>query len=124
MIIIYYKIKDIPIEERPRERLKSVGPNNLTDKELLSIIIKTGTKNKNASDIALDILKKYSLQDLQEITISELTKITGIGEVKALEIISSIELGKRIFLKQKNKLKKLTNPNDVWEDTRYLFTNK
>ena len=108
MIIIYYKIKDIPIEERPRERLKSVGPNNLTDKELLSIIIKTGTKNKNASDIALDILKKYSLQDLQEITISELTKITGIGEVKALEIISSIELGKRIFLKQKNKLKKLT----------------
>ena len=124
MIIIYYKIKDIPIEERPRERLKSVGPDNLTDKELLSIIIKTGTKNKNASDIALDILKKYSIQDLQEITISELTKITGIGEVKALEIISSIELGKRIFLKQKNKLKKLTNPKDIWEDTRYLFTNK
>ena len=74
MIEIYYKIKDIPIEERPRERLKMVGASNLTDKELLAIIIKTGTKNYNVNDIALEILKKYSLQELPEITISELKK--------------------------------------------------
>ncbi len=124
MIFIYYKIKDIPESERPRERLKAVGPSNLTDKELLAIIIKTGTKNYNVNDIALEILKKYSLQELPEITFNELLKINGVGEVKALELISAIELGKRIYLKQKDKLKKLTNPKDIWEDTRYLFTNK
>lgn len=124
MIDIYYKIKDMPIEERPRERLKMVGASNLTDKELLAIIIKTGTKNYNVNDIALEILKKYSLQELPEITISELKKINGIGEVKSLELMSVIELGKRIYLKQKTKLKKLTNAKQIWHDTRYLFVNK
>ncbi len=124
MIIIYYKIKDIPETERPRERLKTVGPSNLTDKELLSIILKTGTKDYNATDIAIEILKKYTLQELPEATIPELIKIKGVGEVKALELISTIELGKRIYLKQKTVLKKLTNPEAIWEATRYLFINK
>lgn len=124
MIFIYYKIKDIPEEERPRERLKMVGASNLTDKELLAIILKTGTKNYNVNDIALEILKKYSLQDLVEITISELMKIKGVGEVKALELVSAIELGKRIYIKQKSNLKKLTNPKDIWEYTKYLFFNQ
>lgn len=124
MIIIYYKIKDIPEAERPRERLKTVGASNLTDKELLSIILKTGTKDYNVTDIAIEILKKYSLQELTEVTIPELVKIKGVGEVKALELISTIELGKRIYLKQKTVLKKLTNPEAIWEATRYLFINK
>lgn len=124
MIFIYYKIKDIPESERPRERLKEAGPNNLTDKELLAIILKTGTRNYNVNDIALEILKKYSLQELPETTVTELMKIKGIGEVKALEIISVVELGKRIYIKQKSGLKKLTNPKAIWEDTKYLFINQ
>lgn len=124
MIIIYYKIKDIPESERPRERLKEVGPSNLTDKELLAIILKTGTKNSNVTDVAIEILKKYTLQELPEVALPELIKIKGVGEVKALELISTIELGKRIYLKQKTTLKKLTNPKAVWEETRYLFINK
>lgn len=124
MIFIYYKIKDIPEFERPRERLKNVGPSNLTDKELLAIILKTGTKESNVTDIAIEILKKYTLQELPEATIPELIKIKGVGEVKALELISTIELGKRIYLKRKIALKKLTNPKAIWEETRYLFINK
>ena len=50
-------------------------------------------------------------------------KIKGIGEVKAMEILSSIELGKRIFLKKEEKLIKLDNPKDIYEDSKYLFYN-
>lgn len=124
MIFIYYKIKDIPESERPRERLKNVGPSNLSDKELLAIILKTGTKNLNVNDIALEILKKYSLQELPEATLDNLKQIKGVGEVKALELISTIELGKRIYTKPKQKLKKLTNPQAIWEDSKYLFVNQ
>ena len=69
-----YKIKELPITERPRERLKQVGVTNLTDKELLAIILKTGTKKKNVSELALDILTNYSLQQLKEITQYDLSK--------------------------------------------------
>lgn len=90
----------------------------------MAIILKTGTKDKNVTDIAIEILKKYSLENLKEVTIQQLISIKGIGEVKAIELLSAIELGKRIFLKQKLPLKKLTNPKEIWEDTKYLFNNQ
>ena len=90
--------KHLPEEERPRERLKLVGPKNLSDKELLSIILKTGTKEKNVQDLSIELLKKYKLEELKNIEINDLKSIKGIGEVKAIELIASIELGKRIFL--------------------------
>ena len=117
------KIKDIPLTERPRERLKEVGGANLTNKELLSIIIKTGTKNKNVSDLALELLKEYDLLDFKDLSLEDLTKINGIGEIKALEILATIEFVKRIFLKESKKLKKLENPKAIWESSKYLFDN-
>ena len=119
-----YKIKEIPINERPRERLKEVGVENLSDKELISIILKTGTKEKNVSDLALDILNKYSLSDLKNISVNNLIKIKGIGEVKAIELIASIELGKRIFLKEKTNKIDLTSPEEIYKFTKYLFHDK
>lgn len=116
-----YRIKDIPIDERPRERLKKVGVNNLSDKEILSIILKTGTKEKNVNDLSLEILSKYNLVDFKELDINELTKIKGIGEVKAIELLAAIELGKRIFLRDSKKLEKLSNPKEIWESSKYLF---
>ena len=90
MIIIYYKIKDIPSYERPREKLKKYGVTNLTNKDLLAIILKTGTKNINVSDLALNILRMHKLSDFKDLTISELKKIKGIGDVKAIEILAAI----------------------------------
>lgn len=116
-----YKIKDLPVEERPRERLKEVGVSNLTDKEIISIILKTGTKNKNVNDLSLELLSKYSLLDFKELSLNDLMKVKGIGEVKALELITSIELGKRIFLRETNKLKKLDSSTKIYEDSKYLF---
>ena len=122
-MIIIYKIKDIPISERPREKLKNIGVNNLSDSEILAIILKTGTISKSVNDLAIDILNKYNLNDLKDISINELNKIKGIGEVKAIELVASIELGKRIFLNKNNKLKKLVNAKDIWEDSKYLFND-
>lgn len=116
-----YKMKEIPTSERPRERLKEVGVNNLTDKELLSILIKTGIKNKNVNEVSLELLKKYSFHELSNISIQDLIAIKGIGEVKAIELLAAIELGKRIYLKEPKHLTKLENPEDIWKDSKYIF---
>lgn len=117
-----YKMKDLPINERPRERLREVGISNLSDRELLAIILKTGTKDRNVNLIALDILNKYKLRDFKNLSVEDLITIKGIGEVKAIELISSIELGKRIFLKEEYKLEKLDNPKAIWASAKYLYS--
>ena len=104
-----YKIKEIPLTERPRERLKHYGSESLSDSELLSIILKTGTKDKNVLELAFDVLKKYPLSEITNATLPSLIKINGIGEVKALEILTILELGKRIYKKEKKHLKSLSN---------------
>lgn len=124
MIKIHYTIKDFPLEERPREKVKQYGINNVTNKELLSIILKTGTKNINVEDLALSILRKYKLHELKDVTINELTKIKGIGEVKAIELLAAIELGKRINYKTEEKKKKLNNPEVIFQEMHYLFIDK
>ncbi len=116
-----FKIKDIPKTERPRERLKEVGALNLTDKELLSIILKTGIKEKNVNDLSIEILNKYKIEDFKYLCINDLTNIKGVGEVKAIELLAAVELGKRIFLKENKKLEKLDSPEKIWESSRYLF---
>lgn len=119
-----YKIKEIPSNERPRERLKELGAENLSDKELLAIILKTGSKNKNATDLAIEILKSYKIIELKQASVNSLMKIKGIGEVKAIEILATVELGKRIYKSQQNKLKKITTPEEIWKSIKDLFTDK
>ncbi len=119
-----YKIKDLPLLERPRERLKEVGVNNLSDKELLSIVLKTGTKNKNVTDLALDILTNYDLIAMKDLTINNLTAIKGIGEVKATELLAAIELGKRIYTAKKDYLVTYQTPQEIWLTFKSLFYNQ
>ena len=118
---MYYKMKEIPIEERPRERLKEIGIRNLSDKEIIAILLKNGTKNQNVNDLSLEILKRYNLLDLRNISMKELTNIKGIGEVKAMQLLAGIELGKRVYLRETKKLKKLNNAKAIWESSKYLF---
>lgn len=117
-------IKECPLDERPRELLKQNGKEYISNSDLLSIILKTGTKNRSVKEISLELLNKYKIDYLKEISLEELKKIDGIGEVKAIEILASIELGKRIFLKTNKELKKLKSPKDIYEDSKYLFNNK
>lgn len=119
-----YMIKDIPIEERPRERMKSSGKSSLSNKELLAIILKTGTKEKSVNELAIDLLNKYKLEELEEISLNKLLEIKGIGEVKAIELLASIELGRRMFLNKDIKYKRLDTPEKIFNHTKYLFYNK
>lgn len=96
------KMKELPISERPYEKLKTYGAEKLTNSELLAILIKNGTKDYTAIDLANNILKlndnkeKEDLSFLQDVSISELMNIKGIGEVKAIQILAVCELVKRI----------------------------
>lgn len=115
-------IKDIPINERPIERLIKYGVGNLSNEELLSIIIKTGTINKSVKDISLEILKKIDdINDLKDISYNKLLSINGIGKSKACQILSSIELGKRVFFKNNLEKIKLNNSNIIFENMKSLF---
>lgn len=96
-------IKKLNEEERPRERLIKYGVNNLSNEELIAIILKTGSKTCSSMTLARQLLSKLkNIKDLKNITINNLTNINGIGKVKAIELIASIELGKRVFYYEDN----------------------
>ncbi len=121
-----YKIKDIPKEERPRERLVNNGASSLSNTELLSIILKTGTKDRSVKELAVDILKEVKdITDMQDITFSKLESIKGIGRVKAIEVVAAIELGRRIFTcKKQSKKTTFRDARSIWKESRDLFINK
>lgn len=119
-----FTIKELPETERPRERLKQIGAENLSDKELLAIILKTGTKNKNVTELALEVIKEYPIVSLKDISLPSLKKIKGIGDTKAIELLASIELGKRIFTTPPTKLTKLSSAKDIYKANKHLFINK
>ena len=118
-------IKDIPKSERPRERAIKNGVEVLSNEELLSIILKTGTKNCNVKNLSSKILSSINdIQDLKNITISSLIKINGIGSVKAIELLASLELGKRVFYLEKKDNIKLNNSKKIYKYFKDLFINE
>ena len=99
-------IKEIPVEERPRERLLKLGSSSLSNEELLAIILKNGTKGVSAKELALEILKIIkSINNLKDINIYTFDNIKGLGLVKKIELLAILELGKRIYL-ESNLIKK------------------
>lgn len=91
------KIKDIPVNDRPIERLIHNGPSVLSLEELLAILLKTGTKDMSAKVLASNILSKLkSTNELQDVTLEDLVSIKGIGYTKAATLLAAIELSKRL----------------------------
>lgn len=90
------KIKDIPLENRPRERLKQNGIEALSNSELFAIILQKGTQKENVIDMSNRLLSKYSIDKLSECSLTELKDIPGIGDAKAMQIMAISELSKRI----------------------------
>ena len=122
------KIDNIPIFERPYEKMVLYGEKSLSEVELLSIIIKSGTKNLSAIQIAQNIIAKNSenykdFRFLQDLSINELMKFEGIGKIKAIEFKAIGEIVKRIEKPiNKDKLT-ITSRKDIvdlfLEDLRY-----
>lgn len=118
------RVKDIPKIDRPIERLIEYGPSILSLEELLAIIIKTGTSKKSSKLIASEILKSVNnISDLKDITFNDLTKIKGIGSIKAATILASIELSRRLSKNVESIKTKLYNVDSVYNYMKSIITN-
>ena len=115
------KMKELPISERPYEKLEMYGANTLSNAELLAIIIKSGTKDESSVTLAQKILslgknkecKEDNIKFLQELSIEEFMKIKGIGKVKAIQLKATCELAKRISKPIRQIKTKIRTPHDV-----------
>ena len=111
-------MKDLPPEEKPRERLMEYGANALSNTELLAIVLRTGAKHQSVLNLAKSILTQTDgLKHLNEISVNELVKIPGIGSSKAVQIMASIELGKRVsqsLVLKKSEIQTVATPEDCF----------
>ncbi len=112
----YYhtKIKDWPQDERPREKLMNLGPEKLSDAELIAILLGSGTGKVTAVDVAKRLLIEYKgLNLLSERSISDLKRMKGIGSVKAVKLMAAFEIGRRIASGGNIKKEKIVSPENV-----------
>lgn len=90
------KLKSLPLEERPREKLIKHGPKFLTNSELLAIVLGTGNKKENVISLSTKILSSYNLKSLSATNVSKLVKEFGIGKAKSCQIAACFELGRKV----------------------------
>ena len=91
------KIREMPQDDRPREKLISRGASALTDAELIGILLRTGLPGANAVDVAGKLLARYqSLNGLSRCTVEEIAHIPGIGPAKAVQLVAAFGLGQRL----------------------------
>ena len=115
-------IRDIPINERPREKAYKYGLQNLSDSEILSIILRTGTISKDVKDLSLELISICGdMSNFKYLTLNKLLDIKGIGKVKAIELLSVIELSKRIYSDKENISIKISCSKDVFLNYKSLF---
>ena len=109
------KIKELPVTERPYEKLEMYGEKMLSNSELLAIIIKNGTKDYTAIDISNKILSKINnnLKDLQDMTLDEFITIEGIGKVKAIQLKAVCELTRRMSRPINDTKIQIKNTEDI-----------
>ena len=109
-----YHMKELPADDRPREKMLSHGASALSNSELLAILIGSGTKDKSALDIARELTSDAGmLRDLATVhSASELAKTKGLGPVKAVTILAALELGKRIACANPLTRTGITSPED------------
>lgn len=108
------KIRDVHEADRPRERLIRQGSQSLSNQELLAILLRSGTKEESVLALANRILMNFEkLHALRDATIEEMTAVKGIGEVKAVQILAAIELGRRLAQKEMNERFTIRSPDDA-----------
>jgi DNA repair protein RadC len=108
-------IRDLPAEERPRERLRLRGPAALTNAELIAIILRTGASGENAVAVAQRILSRFEgLPGLGAAGFGELCKERAVGEAKAAQLLAAIELGKRLVGAQPPERRIIRSAADVY----------
>jgi DNA repair protein RadC len=109
-----YRITDLALDERPRERLIAYGAGVLSKAELLAILLRVGVNGKNAVQLGQEILSELGgLPGIQRATISEMCEVKGLGVAKAAQIKAAIELGSRLAREQSDEQGPISAPADA-----------
>jgi DNA repair protein RadC len=121
---VYVTIRDLPEEERPRERLAKYGPEAVSTAELLAILLRTGSARESALGLAERLLSRFgSLRAIANATVEELGEIKGVGLAKSAQLKAAFELGKRLAASGDEARPAIRSPQDaaqlVMEDLRY-----
>ena len=120
-----FTIHDLPYEERPRERLKKVGVDNLSIQELLAIIIERGTKGENVLTISQNLLAHFgNLNRIKSASIEELQKVKGIGFATACKLKSAFKLGEKALNNFEKYGQEIHSPKDVFNLLRNELGDK
>ncbi len=109
-------VRDLPEEERPREKLIRQGAASLSDTELLAILLRTGTSSVSVLHLAEEVLAKYQdkgLVSIMNISPQEIASVHGVGLAKAATIVAAVELGRRLSTRAAQKQEKIEGPEDV-----------
>ena len=118
-------IKEMAELEKPRERLLNNGRENLSNEEIIAIVLRTGTKEISSKMLATKILSKFkNISELKNANVSNLTTIKGMGKIKSIELIAAIELGKRVYETIPNIYKKYENVNKIYEGFKDLIKDE
>lgn len=118
-------IKEMAELEKPRERLLNNGRENLSNEEIIAIVLRTGTKEISSKMLATKILSKFkNISELKKANVSNLTTIKGMGKIKSIELIAAIELGKRVYETVPNIYKKYENVNKIYEGFKDLIKDE
>ncbi len=120
-------MKTMPTSERPYEKLLNYGESSLSNAELLAIILKSGTKSETSVQLAQKVLmldEDNSLANLANLQIPQLTKIKGIGVIKAIQIKAAVELAKRIAKPNNVVNTRISNAKDIFNLLRYECINQ
>lgn len=117
-LVLYKTIKEWPEDERPREKLIKHGASSLSDSELLAIVINIGTKKTSAVDVAKKLIQEYkSIKNIASLSVADLKqkKNKGIGTAKAVMIVATFELARRLKEKEIKNDEPIRSPDDVKE---------
>ncbi|MBQ1913967.1 MAG: DNA repair protein RadC [Selenomonadaceae bacterium] len=122
-------VRDLPIDERPREKLMADGAACLSNVELLAILLRTGTKEHSVLRVAEQVLARYKdvgITAMMNMSVAELSSVQGIGAVKAATILAAVELGRRLSQKAAEKVEIVHGPEDVahYAMPRFRFEQK
>ncbi len=108
------RIQDLPDDDRPRERMLRLGPEALSDAELIALLLVTGREGANAVDVAKELLATHrSLATLLKLTTAQLAKTKGIGPAKAIQLTAAFQLGRRLA-EERQRRQKVESPEDVY----------
>jgi len=121
----HLRIKEWASDDQPRERMLQLGPKALSDAELIAILIRTGTAEHTAIDVAQQVLHRNDndLDRMGKTTIADLRKIKGVGKVKALTIAAALELGLRRRERGVKERSRIASSAEAYEEVRPLLAD-